>query len=155
MTRLARRRESGGDVIGVPGALIVGPVAAVAVAGRAGVDVVFMAGAAGQRRMHALEREERGVVEMGLAEGCVRGPVAGVAGRREPGGDVIGVPGALIIGPVTAVAIAGRAGVDIVFMAGAAGQRCVHALEREDRGVVEGGLLPARLRGQVAELALR
>src|SRR5512143_2662307 len=108
MTRLAGRRESGGDVIGVPGALIVGPVAAVAVAGRAGVDVVLVAGAAGQRRMHPLEREERGVVEMGLAEGCVGGPVAGVAGRRESGRDVIRVPGALLVGPMASVAIAGR-----------------------------------------------
>src|SRR5512139_3962218 len=123
MTRLARRRESGGDVIGVPGALIVGPVAAVAVAGRAGVDVVFMAGAAGQRRMHALEREERGVVEMGLAEGCVGGPVAGVAGRREPGGDVIVFQCSLIVGALPAFPAARSADLDVVFVAGAAGQR--------------------------------
>ena len=64
---LARRREAGRRVIGIRRALVVGQVAADAVARRALVDVVVVARRARLRGVDADQREDGGVVEAAAA----------------------------------------------------------------------------------------
>ena len=59
VARLAGRREAGRRVIGIARAVVVGQVAADAVARRAPVDVVDVAGRARLRRVDADQREDR------------------------------------------------------------------------------------------------
>ena len=46
--------------------------------------------------------------------------MAVLAGRRKPGGDMVRVPRLFVVGPVAAVAIAGRAFINTILVAGAA-----------------------------------
>ena len=79
--------------------------------------------------------------------------MAGLAGGEEAGGDVAGVGGGVERGLVTAGALAGGALEDAAGVAGRTHLSGVDADERVRRLVVEGALVPARVRPAVARLA--
>ena len=107
VARLARGREAGRRVVRPGGALVVGLVAADAVARRARVDAVPVARVAGLGRVHAEERERR-VVEARAGEGRRRLRVARLAVDREAGGRVVRRPGPAIVGVVARDALRAR-----------------------------------------------
>ena len=149
----ARRPEAGGRVLRARRGVVLGLVASEAVARRAREDVVLVAGGAWLRAVDADEREDLGVIESRLEPVGVGRLVAGLAGGPEAGGRVFRVGRGVVLGPVTAEAVAGRAGEDVVPVAGGAGLRIVDAEEREDRRVVECRLSPVRVGRLVTGLA--
>jgi len=139
VARLARGGEPRRRVVRAGGALVGRAMTAVAVARRALVDVVLVAGRAGLRGMRAGERVDAAVVERRLPA-RIRRPVAGFARGREPGRRVVRAGGALVVRPVTAVTVSRRALVDVVPVARGAGLGGVHPGERVVRAVLEAGL---------------
>jgi hypothetical protein len=93
MARLARRRESSRNVIGIPGRFIIGPVATVAVPRRTRIDVVLMAGRARLRGMDSHSNKELIVVDRPLAERTVGRTMAELASRRKACCSVVGISG--------------------------------------------------------------
>ena len=134
--------------------LVVGLVAADAVARRALVDGVLVARGAGLRRVDADQREDARVVERRPAPRGVGRAVARFARGREAGGGVVGVRRPLVVRSVAADAVARRAGEDVGAVARRARLLRVRADEREAAPVVEGRLVPGGLRGRVAHLAV-
>ena len=116
MAYLATGGESGGDVIGIRGAGVVGLVTGVAVCWRTRENIVDVARRAGHGCVGAGEREGRLVViEYRPIPRC--GVMARGAGCWESRGNVIWIRCAGVVGFVARVAIGRRALEDIVDMA--------------------------------------
>ena len=91
-------------MVGVLGLLVIGLVTAKAIAGRAPVDIVFVAGLASLGCMQADEREECGVAERDPPEARIRRPMTCVTGGWEAGGSMVRILRLLVILEVTGVA---------------------------------------------------
>ena len=89
---------------GIAGLLVIGLVTSKAIAGRALVDIILVAGLASLGCMQAEEREECGVIERGPPEACIGRPMTGVTGGWEAGGSVVWILRLLVILEVTGVA---------------------------------------------------
>jgi len=154
MTRLARRREPGGPVIGARRPVVLGLVTRVALSGGAPVHVVRVARTAGGREVTPSQDEETVVIE-GRRPRRRGSAMARLAGDREAGRGVIGAGRPFVVRPVTPEAVAGRALVDVAPVAGRAGLARVYAGQRKVGRVLERRLPEGCVRRLVAQLALR
>jgi hypothetical protein len=130
-------------------------VAAVAFPWRASIDIVLVAGAAILGGVDSPEREDTAVVKIRLVPIGVRGFMAQLAGRRKTGGHMIRVSRLLIIGAMAAITFPRSPGVNAVFMTGRTLERGMNPLAGKYAVMVEGGLIPAGVGRQMAELAGR
>ncbi len=115
-------------------------MAADAVARRALVDVVLVAGGAGGRRVGTDQLEDGVVIEAAgaaVAPGGVGRAMARLAGGGEPRRHVRRGGRAVVVGLVAADALARGALVDVVLVAGGAGGRRVGTDQLEDGVVIE------------------
>ena len=153
MAGLACGRETGRQMVGIFGLFLVRSMTTVTILGRSLVNVVFVAGGAGQGRMDADFCKKLVVVEGRLVKRGIGRPMAGFACCREPGRQMIGIFGLFVVRAVTAVAILGRSLVNAVFMAGGAGQGRMDADLGKRLVVVEGPLVERGIGRPVAECA--
>ena len=144
VAELTTLRETGGDVIGAGGSLVVLQVAGHAVSADVGVVAVGMALQTRDCGMRAGEWKLRQVVieSRTVPRSSV---VAGGAIVREPCGHVVGVGGFGEVGEVATGAVAGHALKMVAHVASAARQILVRAGKSEmgEAGVVKVGDLPA------------
>ena len=139
---------AGGRVVPVPAHPVVMRIGVrAAVAGDAGEDGVArrvrVAGRARVARVAARGDREPRVDEPALAPRGVARLVAAVARRREARGGVVRVRRAVVVGLVTAHAGGRRPLEDVVLVAHGAGDRGVHADQREEAVVVEVAAFPS------------
>ncbi len=127
---VAGGREAGGRVLGVRRRVVLGLVAAEAVARRTRVDVVPVAGGAGLSGVDADEREAL-VGEWRAAPVRIGRSVAVLAGRRKSGGGVVGIARGVVVRLVTRRALRVEPGEDLSAVAGFARQAGVRGAERE------------------------
>ncbi len=140
MARLAGGGEPGGTVGRGARAVVVCAMAADAVARRALVDVVLVAGGAGGRRVGTDQLEDGVVIEAAraaVAPGGVGRAMARLAGGGEAGLDMVRGGRAVVVGLMAADAVARRALVDVVLVTGGAGGRRVGTDQLEDGVVIE------------------
>ncbi len=139
---IAGRRISCRAVIWIAGPIVVGPMAAVTISGRALIDVVDVTDIAGDGGMNADERIGGGVIEPGPVPVGVRGLVTTIADRRIARCGVVGIPGLIVSGLMTAETFALGPFVDVVEVTNIAGDGGMDADERVGGRVVESGPVP-------------
>jgi len=108
VTELAGSREAGRYVIGILGLLVIGPVAAVAVAGCPLENAIFMTGCARLGGMDADSFKGLVVIERASVERGVGRPVAYLAGRWKTGLGVVRILCFLIVLLVAGITIRNR-----------------------------------------------
>lgn len=137
---LAGDRESGGCMVWIARAVIIGFMASVAVAWSSMVHAVLVACFAGDLRMSSGEHKERIVIERGLMPIRIRCFVACFTIRWESGGSVIGIARGIVVGLMASVAGCWSAFVSAVYMTRLARQRPVLTYELEEFVVIEAGI---------------
>lgn len=140
-----RGGESCRSVIRVVRILIIRSVTPVTIPRCSFVHTVLVAGFARNLRMPPCQNEERVVIKGGLVPVRICGFVAGIAVSGEAGLSVVRIPGGIVIGFVAAVAGFRSSFVLSVLMAGLTRNLGMPADQREERIVIESGLIPVRI----------